>query len=96
MLLLLFVGRCVGYSILIHSGMGSRSHVKGMLEVGQALGERGHLVQYVALDDNIGHARHHPNITEVGLGHPEPTARSWCCLNPSARARLAMNSTLNS
>ncbi|KAJ9063639.1 hypothetical protein DSO57_1038771 [Entomophthora muscae] len=49
--------------------MGGRSHIKAMLEVGQTLGERGHSVQYVALDDNLRFAKGYSNIQRVGLGH---------------------------
>ncbi|KAJ9057553.1 hypothetical protein DSO57_1021626 [Entomophthora muscae] len=66
---ILVLQECLAAMILIHSSMGGRSHIKAMLEVGQTLGERGHSVQYVALDDNLRFAKGHYNIQRVGLGH---------------------------
>ncbi|KAJ9057551.1 hypothetical protein DSO57_1021624 [Entomophthora muscae] len=65
---LYLLGSCWGATILVHSSVGGRSHIKGMLEVCRVLVERGHAVKYVALDDNLHFANEHAGIAQVGLG----------------------------
>ncbi|KAJ9057554.1 hypothetical protein DSO57_1021627 [Entomophthora muscae] len=68
MKLLWFLGGSLGSSILIHSSVGGRSHIKAMLEVGQTLAERGHSVRYAALTDNMRFTQGYPNISQAALG----------------------------
>ncbi|KAI9291738.1 UDP-Glycosyltransferase/glycogen phosphorylase [Neoconidiobolus thromboides FSU 785] len=56
--------------IVIHSEFGGRSHIKGILEIGDELINRGHQVTYVTLEHNLRFLKGY-NIGNYSLGRPK-------------------------
>ncbi|KAI9291147.1 hypothetical protein K502DRAFT_282004, partial [Neoconidiobolus thromboides FSU 785] len=40
-------------NVVVHSGVGGRSHIKPVLEIGDELANRGHKVTYATIEENI-------------------------------------------
>ncbi|KAI9291799.1 UDP-Glycosyltransferase/glycogen phosphorylase, partial [Neoconidiobolus thromboides FSU 785] len=56
--------------IVVHSDFGGRSHIKGMLEIGDELINRGHQVTYVTLEHNLRFLKGY-SIGNYSLGKPK-------------------------